>query len=66
MNAAVHVCDLVLKSCTFSRSSPSEKLTPSRDAELPFLPFPGRRNPELFCRGAGTQSSQELRGKADV
>lgn len=61
MKAAVHVCDVVVKSCTFRRSSPSEKLTPSRDGELPFLLLAATREAELFCRGAKTQISQEKR-----
>lgn len=55
MKAAVHVGDAVVKSCTFRRSSPSEKLTPSRDGESPFLLFAATRETELFCRGAKTQ-----------
>lgn len=39
---------------TFRRSSPSEKMTPSRDAEGLFVP----RGAQLFCGGAATQRSR--------
>lgn len=61
MKAAVHVCDVVVKPSTFRRSSPSEKVAPSRDGKFPFLLFAVTREAELFCRGAKTQSSQEMR-----
>lgn len=63
MSAAVHVSDCEFNSCTLRRRSPSEKVTPSRDAAFPFLPFEGTRDAELFHRGAETESSQEMTAK---
>lgn len=37
---------------TLRRSSPSEKLTPSRDTECPFMPFAEIESVDLFCNGA--------------
>lgn len=61
MKVAVHVCVVAVTSCTFRRSSPSEKLTPSREGGFTFLLFAATREAELFCRGTKTQSSQERR-----